>query len=59
MKMLFVKAAPGLHVSYEHQYRRYITETNVVSVPDSAYYRRLLTQGDLVLVNKKAKHKGQ
>ncbi|HHR5810170.1 TPA: DUF2635 domain-containing protein [Providencia alcalifaciens] len=46
-------------MSYEHQYRRYITETNVVSVPDSAYYRRLLTQGDLVLVNKKAKHKGQ
>ncbi|HHR5860159.1 MULTISPECIES: hypothetical protein [Providencia] len=59
MKTLFVKASQGLRVSFEHQHRRYITDAEAISVPDTAYYRRLLTNGDLVSVNKKAKNKGQ
>lgn len=59
MNTLLVKAAPTLRVSFEYQHRRYITDGEAVSVPDTAYYRRLLTNGDLVLVSKKVTNKGQ
>lgn len=58
MNTLVVKAALGLQVSFEYQHRRYITDAEAVSVPDTAYYRRLLTNGDLVVVSKKATNKG-
>ena len=43
-----VKAAPGLRVPMEGMPRRYITDAAAVAVPDSAYYRRRMTDGDLV-----------
>ncbi|KLU15430.1 DUF2635 domain-containing protein [Xenorhabdus griffiniae] len=49
MNTLMVTAATGLRVPLENQSRRYI-ESEPVTVPDSAYYRRLITTGDLVLV---------
>lgn len=44
-----VKAAPGVRVPQEGMPRRYITETTPVTVPDSAYYRRRIADGDLAL----------
>ncbi|MEQ1967363.1 hypothetical protein ABLA30_10115 [Xenorhabdus nematophila] len=49
MSTLIVTAAPGLRVPLENQSRRYIG-AEPVTVPDSAYYRRLITTGDLVPV---------
>ena len=45
---MLVKAAPGLRVPKEAKPRQYITETNAVDVPESAYYLRRLDKGDLV-----------
>ncbi|CDL80188.1 DUF2635 domain-containing protein [Xenorhabdus cabanillasii] len=50
MSTLIVRAATGLRVPLENQSRRYI-ESDPVTVPDSAYYRRLITTGDLVPVS--------
>ncbi|OLN30444.1 hypothetical protein DVDV_0644 [Desulfovibrio sp. DV] len=44
-----VKAAPGVRVPQEGMPRRYITEAAPVTVPDSAYYRRRIADGDLAL----------
>ncbi|PHM47089.1 hypothetical protein [Xenorhabdus miraniensis] len=49
MSTLIVIAATGLRVPQENQSRRYI-ESVPVTVPDTAYYRRLITTGDLVPV---------
>lgn len=44
-----VKAAPGLQVPMESKPRDYIGDT-AVTVPRSAYYLRLLRDGDLIEV---------
>lgn len=44
-----VKAAEGLRVPMENRAHAYI-EGAAVEVPDSPYYRRLLTEGDLIRV---------
>ncbi|EAR0211234.1 DUF2635 domain-containing protein, partial [Salmonella enterica] len=46
MKQLTVRAADGLHVPLEDNPRRHIG-AEPVTVPDRAYYRRLLRAGDL------------
>ena len=43
-----VKAAPGIHVPKEDKPREFITETEAVELPNSAYYLRLLADGDLL-----------
>jgi hypothetical protein len=50
MTTLTVTAAPGLRVPLEGAPRRAITDAAPVTVPDSAYYRRRLADGDLVRV---------
>ncbi|EAM4335387.1 DUF2635 domain-containing protein [Salmonella enterica subsp. enterica serovar Minnesota] len=47
MKKLTVRAADGLHVPLEDNPRRHIG-AEPVTVPDRAYYRRLLRAGDLL-----------
>lgn len=58
MSQMKVKAAPGVKVPREENARRYITSDTDVTVEDSAYYRRQMAAGDLILVtsadNKKA-----
>lgn len=58
MTQMKVKAAPGVKVPREENARRYITSDTDVTVEDSAYYRRQISAGDLILVtgtdNKKA-----
>ena len=46
---LKVKAAYGLRVPFENHAHRYI-EQSAVEVENSLYYRRLLADGDLILV---------
>jgi len=45
---MLVKAAPGLRVPKEGKPRQYITETDAVTVPETAYYLRALACGDLL-----------
>lgn len=52
--MLTVKARPGVTVPMEHDPRRHIAG-EPVRVPESAYYRRRLKEGDLVIVASEAK----
>lgn len=56
-----VKAAPGIKVPMEDKPREYITDAppegeQSFDVPETAYYRRRITDGDLVIV--KATTKG-
>lgn len=44
-----VLARPGAKCPMEHKPRTYITDSTVVDVPDSTYYRRLLADGSLIL----------
>lgn len=44
---MLVKAAPGVKVPMEGMPRRYIEQTPV-EVPDTPYYRRRITDGDLI-----------
>lgn len=46
-----VVAAPGLKVPKEDKPREYITQDEEVEVPDSAYYLRRVSDGDLVRVD--------
>lgn len=46
--MMKVKAATGLRVPKESKPRQYITDTDVVEVPETAYYLRSVANGDLV-----------
>jgi hypothetical protein len=48
-----VVAAPGLQVPKEDKPREYITQDEEVEVPESAYYLRRVTDGDLVKVGVK------
>lgn len=43
-----VKARTGLRVPMEHASRQYITAEKAVDVPDTAYYRRRVAEGDLI-----------
>lgn len=43
-----VKAAPGTKCPKEGKPRQYITDTEPVEVPASAYYRRLVAEGSLI-----------
>lgn len=45
---MLVKAAPGLKVPKEAKPREYITETDAVEVPETAYYLRAIAYGDLL-----------
>ncbi len=45
---MLVKAAPGLRLPKEGKPRQYITETDTVVVPETAYYLRALASGDLL-----------
>ena len=49
MAKICVKAAPGVEVPVEGAPRRYITADQAVLVDDSAYYRRRMADGDLIL----------
>ena len=50
-----VQAAPGIKVPMEDKPHDYITDAEAVDVPETAYYQRRITDGDLVEVttNKK------
>ncbi|ELD0485512.1 DUF2635 domain-containing protein [Escherichia coli] len=49
MNKMKVKAAPGVKFPMEDNARKYIT-TEAVSVENTAYYRRAVQDGDLILV---------
>ncbi len=49
MTSMKVKAAPGMKFPMEDNARKYIT-TNAVTVENTAYYRRAIQDGDLILV---------
>ncbi|UJX43258.1 DUF2635 domain-containing protein [Desulfovibrio sp. JY] len=52
-----VRAAPGLRVPMEGMPRRHITGDAAVAVPDSAYYRRRIADGDLLPASDKTPDK--
>ncbi|EOU0757791.1 DUF2635 domain-containing protein [Escherichia coli] len=49
MNKMKVKAAPGMKFPMENNARKYIT-TEAVIVENTAYYRRAVQDGDLILV---------
>ncbi|MCX8962137.1 hypothetical protein EHW64_13600 [Erwinia psidii] len=49
-----IKAAPGVQVPREDSPRRYITETEPFSAELTAYYRRQIAAGDLVIIDETA-----
>ena len=49
MNKMKVKAAPGMKFPREDNARKYIT-TEAVTVENTAYYRRAVQDGDLILV---------
>ncbi|ENE6226424.1 DUF2635 domain-containing protein [Escherichia coli] len=49
MNKMKVKAAPGVKFPMEDNARKYIT-TEAVTVENTAYYRRAVQDGDLILV---------
>lgn len=53
-----VRAAPGLNVPLEDKPHNYINDTDVMDVPDTAYYQRRINDGDLVEVIAKTTTKG-
>lgn len=54
MTDLTVKAAAGVRVPQEDNARRYITDAQTFTVPDTAYYLRRLRDGDLIRVEAEA-----
>lgn len=46
-----VKAAAGVKVPMEGAPRKYITDAQEQEVPASAYYRRRVAEGDLVVID--------
>jgi hypothetical protein len=48
-----VKAKPGTRCPKERKPRDYITDSQVVEVPATAYYRRLVRDGSLVMAMEK------
>lgn len=51
MTAITVKAAPGLRVPREDSARKYITDNEAVSVPQTSYYLRRLADNELILVD--------
>lgn len=49
-----VIAAPGLQVPKENDPRTYVTDAESVTVPDTLYYRRRISDGDLIEVVEEA-----
>ncbi|WP_252346193.1 DUF2635 domain-containing protein [Paludibacterium sp. B53371] len=49
-----VKAAPGIQVPKEDNPREYISEADDVEVPHSAYYLRIVAEGDLIVFDGRA-----
>ncbi len=49
MTSMKVKAAPGMKFPMEDNARKYIT-TEAVTIENTAYYRRAVQDGDLILV---------
>jgi hypothetical protein len=45
---MFVIARAGTKCPMEGNPRKYITDNQTVEVPDTAYYRRLVTDGSLI-----------
>lgn len=43
-----VRSKPGTRCPMENQPKKYITDSEPVSVPATAYYRRLVAEGSLV-----------
>lgn len=56
---MIVKAAPGLKVPKEAKPREYITETDAVEVPETAYYLRAIACHDLVPATPEASAPGE
>ncbi|MDL2266770.1 DUF2635 domain-containing protein [Desulfovibrio sp. OttesenSCG-928-G15] len=52
-KTLTVTAAPGLSVPMQDKPRDYITDAMALAVPDTAYYRRRIADGDLLITTAK------
>ncbi|KZE34179.1 DUF2635 domain-containing protein [Crenobacter luteus] len=52
-----VQAAPGIQVPKEDQPREFITSACAVEVPRSAYYLRIVADGDLIDVDAAASAK--
>ena len=50
--MITVKAAPGIKVPREDKPTTYIDDTNPVTITPSAYYRRRIADGDLILLGR-------
>jgi hypothetical protein len=48
MNTMYVKAAPGLKFPREGEPRRYITDAEPESVIGSHFYRKAVTDGDLI-----------
>lgn len=53
-----VNAAPGLKVPMEDKPHDYIKDADVMNVPETAYYQRRISDGDLVEVIAKPTTKG-
>lgn len=51
-----VQAAPGIKVPKEDKPREYITDAEAADVPETAYYLRRVSDGDLIIETPK---KGQ
>lgn len=47
---MLVKSIQGAQCPKENNPRDYITDTEPVEVPDTTYYRRLVTEGSLIEV---------
>lgn len=56
MNRLKVKAAAGLKFAVEGKWRIYVTDDQVMEVPDSPYYRRALQDGDLLDMGAETTH---
>jgi len=52
-----VMSAPGTQCPIEEKPRSYITDTEAVDVPETAYYLRLIADGSLIPAPDTAKNK--
>jgi hypothetical protein len=52
---MIVQAADGLRVPKENRVNSYITH-NPVKFPESLYYRRLVADGDLIMITENLKN---
>jgi hypothetical protein len=52
---MLVQSKPGARCPQEGKPRQYIDDKTPVEAPDSAYYRRLIAEGSLVVVSAETK----